>query len=285
MRPIYENTVIQIDITNACHLACRHCTRHVGHHRTPYFMDLAYFAKAVDSIIQSPARIGIMGGEPTMHPRFSSILAILRDKVPPHRREFWTAGFRWGKFESEIRETFFPHLIAYNDHLSYGGRHAPLLVAINDVVHDEELKRQLIENCPYQSHWSASITPKGGFFCEIAASMDWLFEGPGGYDISDLRWWDRTPEQFKEQVERYCGSCSGAIPFPSHSDGRGGRDGDNADLVSPTNLARLRALGSRKIAAGKFELWDREIDRAFIEENAHLNPRAFRDFIAHEPKE
>ena len=41
----------------------------------------------------------------------------------------------------------------------------------------------MIDNCWIQSQWSASITPKGGFFCEVAASLDYLFEGPGGYEI------------------------------------------------------------------------------------------------------
>ena len=46
MRPIYENTVIHVDITNACYLKCTNCTRHVGHHNKPYFMDLDYVRKA-----------------------------------------------------------------------------------------------------------------------------------------------------------------------------------------------------------------------------------------------
>ena len=47
MRPIYENTVIHIDITNACYLKCTNCTRHVGHHNKPYFMELDYVRKAM----------------------------------------------------------------------------------------------------------------------------------------------------------------------------------------------------------------------------------------------
>ena len=40
MRPLSEMTIIQIEVTNACWLKCSNCTRHVGHHRNPFFMDL-----------------------------------------------------------------------------------------------------------------------------------------------------------------------------------------------------------------------------------------------------
>ena len=123
MRPIHQNVVIQIEITNACHLSCQNCTRHVGHHRQPYFMEVDYVEKAIDSILDSPCRIGIMGGEPALHPKFMDILGLVANKVPPDRREFWTAGFKWGAYKDAIQETFAPHLIHYNDHVSYDGKH------------------------------------------------------------------------------------------------------------------------------------------------------------------
>lgn len=285
MRPIYENTVITIEITNACHLSCANCTRHVGHHRNPFFMDVDYFRKAVESVLDSPCRVGVMGGEPTMHPRFLEILEVLRELVPDKmRRDFWSSGFRFDKHKDAIYETFDRSRITYNDHIAYGGRHTPLLIAIDDVVHDEELKAQLIENCSFQSHWSGSITPKGGYFCEIAASLDWLMGGDNGYDISDKRWWDRTPEQFKDQVDALCHMCSGAIPLPAYSDARGGRD-LSIDVISKSNLERLQAVGSPKIARGHYEIWDQEIDRDFVQKYAHRNVRAYRDFIAHGPED
>ncbi len=288
MRAIRDNTVIQIEITNACHLSCQNCTRHVGHHRQPYFMDIEFIEKAIDSVIDSPCRIGIMGGEPALHPRFGDVLALVRDRVPLDRREFWTAGFGWGNWKAEIGNTFAQHLIHYNDHVSYDGKHKPLLVAIDDVVEDEDLKKQLIDNCPYQSHWSASITPKGGFFCEIAASLDWLFDGPGGYDISDRRWWDKAPEDFQDQVAQYCGMCSGAIPqppLPVASDARGGRTKVNFDLMSQSNLDRLRAMGSPKVERGGFELWKGGTITAADIPDDPRNPREYRDFEAHSPED
>ena len=45
-------------------------------------------------------------------------------------------------------------------------------------MEDKKLMWQMIDNCWIQSQWSASITPKGGFFCEGAASLDYLYSIP-----------------------------------------------------------------------------------------------------------
>ena len=286
MRPIHANTVITIEITNACWLSCTHCTRHVGHHRKPFFMSPDYFRAAVTSLLDSPCRIGVMGGEPTMHPQFLEILAILRELVPDKmRRDFWSSGFKFGQYADDIYATFDRSRITYNDHTAYDGKHTPLLIAINEVVDDPELRAHLIENCSFQEHWSASITPKGGFFCEIAASLDWLMDGPGGYDITEPRWWDRSPAQFADQVERYCGTCSGAIPMPANwSDARGGRDVVK-EAITPGVLARLQELGSPKVAKGLYEVWDQKIDWEWVERYGHRNVRRYRSFVAHGPED
>lgn len=221
-----------------------------------------------------------------MHPQFTDILAILREMVPDkRRREFWTAGWKWKEYRDVLHETFDDDRIAFNDHSQTTGRHAPLLVAIDEMVDDPELRRILIDNCPFQARWSASITPKGAFFCEIAAAQDWLFDGPGGYPI-ESGWWNKTPDQFQDQVARYCGSCSGALPMPSESDGRGGRDGRTVDVVSPGNLTRLLAVGSAKAARGNVIVHDKKFTRGEIEDALEgWNPRAFRDFVAHNPEQ
>ena len=74
MRNLSEMTVIHIEVTNACHLRCANCTRHLGHHNKPFFMDLETVEKAIDSLIDFPGRIGIMGGEPVMHPKIKDII-------------------------------------------------------------------------------------------------------------------------------------------------------------------------------------------------------------------
>jgi len=286
MRPIYENTVIQIEVTNACHLSCANCTRHVGHHRRPFFMDLGSIRTAIRSLDGFGGRVGIMGGEPCLHPEFPAILDLVREEIPDRRRrEFWTAGFKWAEYKDVITETFDKDRIAFNNHLQHTGKHQPLLVAIDEVVEDKALRKLLISNCPFQARWSASITPKGAFFCEIAGSLDWLFDGPGGYPV-EPGWWRKRRHQFQDQVKEYCGKCSGALPLKAFSDGRGGVDGPTVDQVSPGNLERLIAAGSPKAKAGNIKVWDEKISSEDIVAGMKgWEPRSFRDFEAHAPED
>ena len=286
MRPIYDNTVIQIDIVvGACHLSCANCTRMIGHHRKPMFMPLDMVRKAIASLEGFPGRIGCMGGEPALHPKFREVLAIYREMIPDKaQREFWTSGFKWKEYKDDILDTFDKERIAYNDHTQTTGRHQPLLVAIEEVIEDPELLAILIDQCPFQARWSASITPKGCFFCEIAASQDWLFDGPGGYPI-EPGWWRKTPDQFRDQVDEFCGKCSGALPMPALSDNRGGRDSLSVDWVTPGNLDRLRKAGSPRIAKGGYKVIDAEFYRQIAPDVENWNPRTFRSFVAHSPEQ
>lgn len=282
MKPIADNRVIQIEITNGCVLACANCTRHVGHHRKPFMMTPEFFEKACLSLEGFPGRVGIMGGEPTMHPQFSEILAIYRRLIPKPQREFWTTGWRWSPLYGELLETFEPELIHYNDHTQETGRHQPLLVAIDEVIADVGLREELIDDCWVQRQWSASITPKGAFFCEVAASLHHLFDGPDGWPV-EPGWWKRIPADYRSQVEFACSKCSAAIPMETLSDARGGRD-RSVDVVSPGNLERLRAAGSPKVARGNYVVFDKKMTREDIEAiKEGWLPSHFRDFVAHNP--
>lgn len=249
-------------------------------------MEIGQIRDAILSLEGFPGRVGIMGGEPCLHPKFTEILALVRLMIPDRRRrEFWTAGFKWKEYRDDILSTFDEDMITYNDHTQASGRHQPLLVAIEEMVEDEELRKILIDNCPFQARWSAAITPKGAFFCEIAASQDYLFDGPGGYPI-EPGWWKKHPEQFQDQVDRYCGKCSGALPMETLSDNRGGRDGPSIDLVSPKNLERLVKAGSIRAIKGNVVVREKPFTREEIDK--HLEkwaPRNFRNFVANLPED
>ena len=62
MRNLSEMEVIHVEITNACHLRCANCTRHLGHHDKPFFMTLEQVENAIDSLEGFEGRIGLMGG-------------------------------------------------------------------------------------------------------------------------------------------------------------------------------------------------------------------------------
>lgn len=286
MRPLYEMTVIQIEVTNVCHLKCANCTRLVGHHRKPFFMELGEVRQAIESLEGFPNRIGLMGGEPTMHPQFPEICQIFQEMIPDRRRrEFWTAGYKWDEYKDIIFATFDEDRIAFNDHTAYDGKHQPLLVAIDEVVEDKELMWNLIDNCWVQQHWSASITPKGAYFCEVAAALSHAFDGPEGFPV-EKDWWNKTPEQFQDQIKQFCRRCSGALPMPRLSDMRGGRDGATTDWVSKGNAELLEKNGSPKYKKRNIQLYDQVYTMDDLAQHMEgWTPSCYRTFEAHKPED
>ena len=260
MIPIYRMAVVHIEITNACNLQCSNCTRFSGHHKKPFFMDLRTVKKAISSLEGFPGQIGIMGGEPTLHPKFADICELIQKMIPNRKqRALWTNGFKWNEYKDLIYQTFDKELVHYNDHKDMAvGKHQPLLIAATDIVDDKELMWRLIGNCWVQWRWAASITPKGAFFCEVAAAQDHLFDGPGGWPIKK-GWWKRNPNEFFDQMKRYCPMCSAAIPMP----------GTNAhvkyDVISKTNAERLKKIGSPKFLRGGYKLANKKYTEKEIE--------------------
>jgi hypothetical protein len=102
-----------------------------------------------------------------------------------------------------------------------------------------------VEHCWIQESWSASINNKGAWFCEVAAALSDLFDGPEGWKV-EPGWWKRTPMAFREQMDWACRKCGAALPIErTHS------SQDPRDDISPSNLKRLEEIKSRKLKRGE----------------------------------
>lgn len=285
MLPIFEcsnrdnKRCIHIEITNACNLVCANCTRFVGHHHRPYFMSVDDVRKGILSLEGFGGNIGMMGGEPTLHPEFKEICKVFQELIPDkNRRQLWTDGFKWDVHEEVIHETFHKHNILYNDHKSPEGRHQPLLMAAKDLVEDEQYMWELIDKCWIQERWSCSITPKGGFFCEVAAAQDMLFDGPGGYPL-EPGWWKKTPDDFQDQVKRYCQNCSAAIPMERP------KASDSCDLITISNEEKLKENRSRRYKRGHTQTFCQKMSKEEIEHNKlNWRPWEHRSFKQSTPE-
>lgn len=216
-------------------------------------MSLEEVKRALVSLEGFPGKIGCMGGEPTLHPDFDTICYLYQKHFPRYKCGLWTSGGK--KFEEHknlIRETF--GTLLYNDH-SETGKHQPWMIAIEECVEDEETRRDLIDRCWVQDKWSPAINPKGAFFCEFAAVFDLLFDGPGGYPVQP-GWWKKIPEDFQDQVDRYCKLCSAPLPFPQV------KNNSEIEYVSPGNASRLMKIESPWAIKGKLgivsEIYSRE---------------------------
>jgi len=267
-----EQRVIQIEITNACPKRCSNCTRLVSHVRHPFNMEESTFRQAVDSLAGYSGMVGIMGGEPTLHPQFDAMCRYYRKALGNIR----ISGGRdpildYGRFRTRERgkvagktglwsatgEGYYRHLELIHDTFSYlclndhqnEGKHQALLIARKDLGIDDETWERLRNNCWIQRNWSASINPAGAYFCEVAAAIDLLFcEGKHAWPI-ETGWWKRTPDEFGEQID-LCEHCSAPLQVP-RTEAR-----KELDVVSLSNWQRLVDIGAPSVRQGRIQVVD-----------------------------
>lgn len=259
MLAVRDKRVIQIEVTNVCKNECTNCSRFVGHYPNTYFMNLEQVGNAIDSLLDFPGGIGIMGGEPLMHPDFHEICRLMKQMISPERRFLWTSGYNWKMYRQVIRKTFGEN-VYFNNHSDTTQKHHPMLLSISDIITDRKLIRKLVKDCWVNRRWSASINPKGSYFCEIAAAMDVLFEGPGGHPV-EQGWWDKDPEAFQDQIERYCYRCGACVPyFPVTL--------EEKDVASVSNYLGLKEVDSPKLRKKGIRLHDDELSQKQMDEFA-----------------
>lgn len=261
MRNIAEMEIIQIDVTNICDKTCANCTRFCGHYRSDklYFMDAGYYEKALISLKDFPGIIGMIGGEPTLHPHFPELCEILKFHVKEkERRGLWSNTGRKFRDYKELIDRTFGHF-NLNDHTTHDIIHTPILVASEDMIKDGKLTEDewkgYTDTCWVQTTWSATITPKGAWFCEVAGMLDQLFEGNTAWDISkEPEWWKKQVPEYIEQIAWACRKCGCQLPL------RPKKSSLKIDDVSPSNLERLIAAGSPKIRNGTYALFTEGLD-------------------------
>lgn len=265
MKSPKDMEAIQIDLTNACVHRCSNCTRFCGHHKKPFFMDFDTFKKAVDSLQDYKGIIGIIGGEPTLHPEFEQFIQYLKEKrvgkdfllsrepiadmqkhidknlnAYPSKVGLWSSlSLSYYKNFEIINETFERQLL--NDH-NNTCIHQALLMSRKELGIPDDEWIQKRDACWIQNTWSATVTPKGAFFCEVAGSLDMLFNGPGGWDINE-DWWKREPKDFGDQLQ-WCEMCSACLDVPKRL------SNDGRDDVTPLILQKLLEIESPKALKG-----------------------------------
>lgn len=232
--------VVQIHLTRACDNACFGCTQGSNLNGKCSFISLENFELACKSLKNYFGTVGVFGGNPALHPRFPEICEILASNIPFERRGVWCNNPRG--HGRTMRETFNPSCSNLNVHLSreaydefkrdwpesrpFGlhddSRHSPPYVAMQDVVHDESERWDMISNCDINQYWSAMICEihgeLRGFFCEIAGAQSILHQYDDGYpdlgvSVSD-DWWKAGMEDFSRQVDYHCHACG--VPLRGH---------------------------------------------------------------------
>lgn len=296
MRSPATMETIQIELTSACVKRCSNCTRFSGTKQKEFFIEESEFHAAIDSLVeysqQPHAMVGFMGGDPVLHPKFAEFCDYAISKISRDKLGLWSTfpdSPKYRAYAETICRTFGNILL--NDHSRDDILHAPVLMASEEYfrkpceavrenpdwdhadcqecgggrsVTDDLSLFAAVDRCWVQESWSASINPKGAWFCEVAAALSDLFDGPEGWKV-EPGWWKRTPKDFQAQMDWACRKCGAALPLERVRNSQ-----DNRDDVSPGNLERLKKIKSRKVARGEVAVREEfKFDRKLLENHGY----------------
>lgn len=186
--------------------------RHVPH----VDRSLVDIEAALQSLKGWPGGVVCIGGEPTMHEEFMGVCDLWKQYVPRYRAGLWfgrkaeTARIPW------VYETFGNY--NFNDHYN-GSWHQPILVSGSDVGLTAEQTERNIDRCWLNHQWCPVIVPGvGAYFCEVAATLDYLLTGGKlGMPIAGDWWRWPIPERQRELCQ-WCGVPHGLRGSPDTSE-------------------------------------------------------------------
>jgi hypothetical protein len=173
-----------------------------------YNMNLNEIEKTLIAYKGFSEHIGIIGGEPQIHPQFEEICEILLKYNSKRKYGLFTSiNPKTSKYQKIIEKTF--GMVAFNEHnpdqLNVC-KHQPLTLAAKDMVPNQNLRTELYKQCYFRLKWCGTVNPLGAFHCEIAASIAYLI-GQKGWDVKK-GWWLKD---WREQIS-LCELCGGAVP-------------------------------------------------------------------------
>jgi hypothetical protein len=244
---IWRNGVLQIWVTRACDKACFHCTQGSNLGGKPGMISVEHFEQAVASLECNKKDgyfgvVGMFGGNPAMHPEFDTLVKIIKKHVPFQQRGIWCNNpVGKGKLMRGVFNPEHSNLNVHQDKAAYDefardwpecrrflkgldedSRHGPPLVAMQDVIKDEQERWNLISGCDINKYWSAMIGVVRGelraFFCEIAAAQamlhqnnpNWMGTGSPmpdtGLPVTE-GWWRKPIQDFSGQIKLHCHAC------------------------------------------------------------------------------
>lgn len=124
-----------IMVTKRCNLRCEYCFANgfVNQDMQSSDISISSFREILDFILQDGSinRIGIIGGEPTLHPRFGDLLEILLNDNRLEGVTIYTNGIKLRQYMSELENKKFHLLINCNDIRNNSSQYHEFLDSVN----------------------------------------------------------------------------------------------------------------------------------------------------------
>jgi hypothetical protein len=197
---------VEIDLTYRCNLGCRNCNRSC----TQAPSDLEISLEAIDAFLARSLalriaweRIRLLGGEPTLHPRFEQILERLL-----HHRAAHNPGLRivvctngWGARVNRALDRLPPGVAIKN---TAKGPRQRLFRPFNRAPVDSLRRRvsDLSAGCRILHDCGIGLTPLGYYPCAIAGGIDRVF----GFNCPRPSL-PAPDDEMIDQLARFCPCC------------------------------------------------------------------------------
>jgi len=191
---------LEMDITYACNLRCKNCNRMCRQKPAPTaFISLEAVQRLKDSGIPV-RRLGIVGGEPLLHPRLRDIIR-LSTSFAKHVDLVTNGTIPFDRVELGLRPE--DGVLNSNKGTDYTGAFEPINRAPKDFV--DEPPEFYRKQCEITTRCGRGLTPYGTYYiCPVAGAIDRCF----GYNLGLA-----TPQELLMQhnqdlqAEVFCALC------------------------------------------------------------------------------
>jgi len=204
-RPSTE--LIEIDITYQCNLRCLNCNRSSTQAPDSVHMPVNMIEKFVDdSLNQNKVwrRIRILGGEPTLHPKFSQIIQMLlqyKKAFPDCKIEVVSNGF--SKRTVRILDELSSDITIENSFKS--STIQPSFGPFNKAPQDQVVNQfvNYSNGCDIMQSCGVGLTPQGYYPCAVAGGIDRVLGISNGRNEIPAE--NDSMEDLSERLCKLCG--------------------------------------------------------------------------------
>lgn len=201
---------LELDITYECNMRCMQCNRVLGVCPSQEMMTIEQIRKVLCeslSMTRPYQTIRVLGGEPTLHPQISKIMAVLdwyRSQVSESRISIWTHGYGERVRQGLNKLPAWIEIRVSHKELKVGGDDfEPFLAAPID--YSTICPRSYNKGCRQiaPGKCGIGISLYGIYVCPVAAAIDRVL----GLDIGIRSLTETSNLIFREQCERLCRYC------------------------------------------------------------------------------
>ncbi len=168
---------IEIDITYRCNLRCLNCNRSINTAPSNQSMTLEQIGQFIEDTVKASKKwrsIRILGGEPTLHPDFRTIISMLRDYRTRHNPGCSIEVVSNGHGPAVQAQLDWLPADIFIENTAKQGNVTPFFRPFSTAPIDDERYRKADyrNGCQVISSCGMGLGPTGYFQCTVAAGID-----------------------------------------------------------------------------------------------------------------